>query len=65
MTYRTSAELAAELRCHPKTVLRRAKRLGIGLDLGGRYRFSDADVQRLLDSMRPAPTAKRRRRRAA
>lgn len=66
--YRTTAEVAAELRCHPKTVSRYAKRLGVGLNLGGPsgYRFNSADVAAIKAAFEPAPIpAKKRRRRAA
>lgn len=52
-----------------KTSLRYAKKLGLGVALGGRagHRFNDADVQRLLEYLRPEPTVRRKRkgRRAA
>lgn len=51
-----------------KTLLRHAKRLGLGIDLGGRAgkRYSEADRQKLIESLRPvAPTTPKRKRRAA
>lgn len=62
--YKT-ADLAAELDCHPKTVLRRAADLGLGIDIGGRggKRFSEDDRRAFLDSFKPdAPVPGRRRR---
>jgi Mn-dependent DtxR family transcriptional regulator len=64
----TTADLAARLNISRKTVLKRVKALGIGLDFEGRagLRFSEADYQALVDSMKPStPVAPRRRRRAA
>lgn len=64
----TTASLAAEFGIAPKTVRKKAKALAIGIDLDGRagFRYSDADRQRLIDSLRPAePTKPRRKRRAA
>jgi predicted DNA-binding transcriptional regulator YafY len=64
----TTADLAAELGVTGKTIRRRAKELRIGIDLQGRagFRYSAADRQRLIDSLKPAaPVAKRRKRRAA
>ena len=65
----STAELAASVGlASSKTVLRHAKRLGLGIDLGGRAgkRYSEADRQRLIESMRPAAsvTPKRKRRAA-
>lgn len=67
----TTADLAAELGVTTNTVRKRAKSLGIGIDLQGRagFRYSEADRRQLLESLRPAaPTVKRRprsKRRAA
>lgn len=64
----TTETLAEELGVHRKTIRRRAKALGIGIDLQGRagFRYSEADRRRLLESLRPdAPAPKRRKRRAA
>lgn len=63
-----TADLAAEFGITTKTLRKKAKRLGLGIDLEGRagFRYSDADRQRLIESLRPdAPTPKRRKRRAA
>lgn len=64
----TTADLAAELQIAKKTLRKKAKALGIGIDLDGRagFRYSDADRQRLIESMRPAAavTPKRKRRAA-
>lgn len=65
--YKTS-DLARELDVAAKTVRKRAKALGLGIDLEGRagFRYSEQDRQRLLESLRPEPeVAPRRRRRAA
>lgn len=66
----TTEELAAELGIHPKTLRRKARPLGLGINVAGRagYRYSDNDRSRLIESMRPATTTtqpRRRRRRAA
>lgn len=64
----TTADLAASVGfASRKTVLRHAKTLGLGIDLGGRAgkRFSEADRQRLIESLRPAPAPPTRRRRRA
>ena len=64
----TTADLAAELDVARKTIRRRAKELRLGIDLEGRagFRYSAADRQALIDSMRPdAPAKSRRKRRAA
>lgn len=64
----TTADLAAELKCHKNTVRKRAARLGIGIDLEGRagYRYSEADRAKLIESLRPsAPVPTRKRRRVA
>lgn len=64
----TTAALAAEFGLKPKTIRRKAAKLGLGIDLEGRagFRYSDADRQKLIESMRPAaPAAPRRKRRRA
>lgn len=64
----TTADLAARLNVSRKTVLKRVKAIGVGLDFEGRagLRFSEADYQALVDSMKPAaPVAARRKRRVA
>lgn len=64
----TTAEVAERLRCSEWKVRKQSKALGIGANLGGRagYRYTEADVDVLWDSMRPAPpVARRRKRRSA
>lgn len=66
----TTADVAKKLGCAPITVLRRAKPLGIGVDLKGRagMRYNDRDVERLVEALRPAapaPQPRKRRRRSA
>lgn len=61
----TTADLAAELGVHKKTIRKRAQALRLGIDLEGRagFRYSEADRQKLIDSMKPAaPVAPRRKR---
>lgn len=60
---KTAPEVAAELRCHRQTVVRMAKRLGVGMNIGGRagFRFSDDDVAVMRESLRPKVTNRRRR----
>lgn len=62
--YKTS-DLATEFNCHPKTVLRKAAQLRIGIDLGGRAgkRFSEADRRTFIESLKPDAAPLRRRRR--
>lgn len=65
--YRTE-DLAIEFGIAKKTVRRKASDLGIGINFSGTagYRYSEADRQKLIESLRPvAPVTKRRRRRAA
>lgn len=64
----TTADLASEFGVHKNTIRKRAARLGIGIDLEGRagFRYSEADRQKLIESLRPvAPAAPRKRRRVA
>lgn len=64
----TTADLAAEFGIHKNTLRKKAGRLGIGIDLEGRagFRYSEADRQRLIESLRPAaPVTPRKRRRVA
>lgn len=63
----TAAEVAQRLQCAQATVRRRTFQLGLGVRLGGRAgnRYSEADVQALLQSMRAEPPVERRRRRSA
>lgn len=65
--YKTT-DLAAEFDIAPKTLRKKAKSLGLGIDLEGRagFRYSEADRQRLIESLRPTPLpAKRAKRRRA
>lgn len=66
-TFYTTADLARDFKCAPKTVRKRAAKLGIGIDLEGRagFRYTEADRQRLIESMKPAQPVARKRRRAA
>lgn len=52
----TTREVAEMFQCHPKKVSRQASALGIGVNLGGRagFRFSEADVEALRESMKVA-----------
>ena len=65
----TTATLAAEFDIDRKTLRKKARALGLGIDFGGRagFRYSDDDRRKLIDSLRPvAPTkARKQRRRAA
>lgn len=65
MTALTAAEVAAEMRCSKRKVTDVASANGIGANLGGRagFRFTEADVARLWEAMRPAPAVQRRRKR--
>lgn len=65
--YKT-ADLALEFGITKKTLRKRAHDLGLGIDLEGRagFRYSEADRQKLIESLRPAaPVAAKRKRRAA
>lgn len=64
----TTADLAAEFGVTTKTLRKKATRLGLGIDLEGRagFRYSEADRQRLIESLRPqVPTTTRTKRRRA
>lgn len=63
----TTAEVAAERKCSKDVVLRRARKLHIGENLGGRagYRFTREDIDALFASAKPHPIVRRRRRRVA
>lgn len=65
--FHTRAEVAAYFGLSPRKIsdLARANRIGIFAGKRGGYRFTDDDVQRLADAMRPVPLPKRdpRRRR--
>ena len=65
--YRTN-DLAAEFGISPKTVRKKGRALGIGINFTGTagFRYSEADRQKFIESLRPvAPVTKPRRRRAA
>ena len=58
--------VATKLGCSSRTVVKRAKAAGVGINISGRagMRFSEADVQVLVANLRPVvDTAPRRRRR--
>lgn len=59
-----TAEVADRLRISPRKVREVALSNGIGFNAGGRagYRFSAADVDLLVEAMRPEPPVKKRRR---
>lgn len=60
----TAADLAEKVGYKDaRTAREKAKALGLGLDLKGRagYRYSDADVARLLESLKPQQVQKRRK----
>lgn len=61
----TTAQIAEHLGTTTRNVRAKAAQLGLGINLGGPagYRYTDADVAALLESMRPAPVPARRRRR--
>lgn len=65
----TTATLAAEFDIDRKTLRKKARALGLGIDFGGRagFRYSDEDRRKLIDSLRPVDPSKvrRQRRRAA
>lgn len=64
----TTTSLAAEFDVDRKTLRKKARVLGIGIDFGGRagFRYSDEDRRKLIESLRPAAvTPKRRQRRRA
>ena len=63
----TTEEVAKRLRCSARKVRIEAAKLGIGANLGGRagYRYTEADVEALWESMRPVQPVERRRRRAS
>jgi hypothetical protein len=64
-----TADLAAAVGVKKNwTVLKRCGELGIGIKIGRRagWRFSEADKQKLIESMKPpAPVKARRKRRVA
>lgn len=64
----TTRDVAARIDLGTKATRRKAKALGLGIDLEGRagFRYCEADVQKLIDSMRPIVTpAPRKKKRAA
>lgn len=65
----STLDLAAEVNYTRKTARKRAKALGLGLDLGGSrgYVYSEADRRKFLDSLRPVnvPTRQRKKKAAA
>lgn len=65
MTTFTTAEVADQLRISSRKVRNQAKALGLGIAVGGRagFRYSQADIDALWDSMRPVQAAERRRKR--
>lgn len=64
----TTADLALRFGISKTTVRKRASILGLGIDLEGRagFRYSDDDLRKLIESLRPtvAETPRRRRRSA-
>lgn len=64
-TMHTAADVAERLKCSKRKVREQGLAIGVGVALGGRagYRYSDQDVDRLLESMRPAAPVEARRRR--
>lgn len=69
MITHTTAEVAARLRVGPRKIRKVAQELGVGLDMKGRagWRYTEADVEAIMDALRPvqAVPVRRRRRRAA
>lgn len=63
----TTADLAERLRCSQRKVRKAASALNIGVNLGGRagYRYTEAEFDALMQSLRPVQTVERRRRRSA
>lgn len=64
----TAADVAEKFRCSPRKVRDEAKRIGAGINLGGRagFRFTEDDVVRIkaaLGIQAAAPVERRRRRR--
>lgn len=63
----TAAEVAEQMRVSKRTVTELATKLGLGANFGGSsgYRFREADIDALWESLRPkAEEPVRRRRRA-
>lgn len=68
MTTYTTAEVAEQLRISSRKVRKQAGALGLGINAEGRagYRYSQADIDALWESMRPVQqVAPRRKRRSA
>ena len=64
----TTKDIAAYLGCSVWKVRQAAQAIKVGMDLGGRagFRYTAADRQAIVDSLRPAkPISKRKKRRAA
>lgn len=64
----TTAEVAEQLRITPRKVRKQSAELGLGANIGGTagYRYTQADIDALWDSMRPVQqVAPRRRKRAS
>ncbi len=51
----TAKEVAVRLRCTARKVTKTATEFGIGANLGGRagYRFTEAEIDQIRESMRP------------
>lgn len=60
---RTTTQVAAEFGCSNRHVRALANRLGVGMNLGGRagFRFTDQDVDKIREALRPRPIQRRRR----
>lgn len=65
MTAFTTADVAEQLRISPRKVRKQAAILGLGIEVGGRagYRYSQADIDALWESMRPVQAVERKRKR--
>jgi len=63
----TTQDLANEFQVVDKTIRKKARALGLGIDLGKKagYRYNDDDRRKLIDSMKPAQPVARKRKRAA
>lgn len=61
----TTESLAADFQVDRKTLRRKARALGLGIDFGGRagFRYSEDDRRKLIESLRPAPEVKKARKR--
>lgn len=61
----STVDLAVEFGIAPKTIRKKAAKLGLGIDLEGRagFRYNEDDRKKLIESMRPAAAATPRRRR--